>query len=188
MELAPADEEPQLAGRRLRPDAVADHLDRLYRAARSMCRTPEDAEDLVQETCARVLARPRFLRHDDDEGYLLRVLRNTFLSSLRTRARRPVLVALPDGLEPADDRAVLQPEAVLRAREVLATVNRLPEPFRDVVVAVDLVGMAYDQAARALGVQPGTVRSRLHRARRALAPLLAEGAEELGTAQVRAAS
>jgi RNA polymerase sigma-70 factor (ECF subfamily) len=187
MELAAVDEEHEIAGRRLQPDALADHLDRLYRAARSMCRSPEDAEDLVQETCARVLARPRFVRHDDDAGYLLRVLRNTFISSVRTRARRPVLVALPEGLD-APDRDVLQPDALVHAREMLATVNLLPAPFRDVVVAVDLVGLGYEQAARALSLAPGTVRSRLHRARRALAQLLDEGAQELGTARIGAAS
>jgi RNA polymerase sigma-70 factor (ECF subfamily) len=62
-----------------RPAALGDHVDRLYRAAWALCGSREDAEDLVQETFAKVLAKPRFLRNDDDLGYLLRVLRNTFV-------------------------------------------------------------------------------------------------------------
>ena len=64
---------------RLDPARLGDHLDRLYRAAWALSGSREDAEDLVQETYARVLARPRLLRNEDDLGYLLRALRNTFL-------------------------------------------------------------------------------------------------------------
>ncbi len=57
-----------------------------------MCGNPHDGEDLVQETYAKVLSRPRFIRHDDDLGYLLRALRNTHISRLRRAGgalRRP---------------------------------------------------------------------------------------------------
>lgn len=74
------DDAPSGAARQLDPDRLGDHLDRLYRAAWALCGSREAAEDLVQDTYARVLARPRFLRHENDLGYLLRVLRNTFLS------------------------------------------------------------------------------------------------------------
>ena len=73
--------------RTLDPARLGDHLDRLYRAAWALCGSREDAEDLVQETYARVLARPRLLRNDDDLGYLLRALRNTFLTQKRTESR-----------------------------------------------------------------------------------------------------
>src|SRR5215218_10924106 len=63
--------------RLLDPSALGDHVDRLFRAAWALCGKREDAEDLVQETFARVLAKPRFIRNDDDIGYLLSVLRNT---------------------------------------------------------------------------------------------------------------
>ena len=82
--------------RPLDPQRLGDHVDRLYRAALALCGNRHDAEDLVQETYARVLARPRFLRHDDDLGYLLRVLRNTFLNRLRTQKRRPTPLELDD--------------------------------------------------------------------------------------------
>src|SRR3989442_9621032 len=57
--------------RALDPGRLGDHIDRLYRAAWALCGSREDAEDLVQETFVRVLARPRFLRKEDDVGYLL---------------------------------------------------------------------------------------------------------------------
>ena len=75
------------SARVLDPAALGDHVDRLYRAAWALCGSREDAEDLVQDTFARVLAKPRLIRNDDDLGYLLRVLRNTFVS--RHRAQHP---------------------------------------------------------------------------------------------------
>src|SRR5947208_8631484 len=90
--------------RTLDPARLGDHLDRLYRAAWALCGAREEAEDLVQETYARVLAKPRFLRNDDDLGYLLRVLRNTFYSQRRTAGRRPVTTPMPEEYEPADPR------------------------------------------------------------------------------------
>src|SRR5260370_36167099 len=59
---------------------LGDDLDRLFRAAWALCRSPEDAEDLVKGPYARVLARPRVLRNDDDLGYLLCALLDSFVS------------------------------------------------------------------------------------------------------------
>src|SRR6476469_9510006 len=93
--------------RQLDPQALGDHVDRLYRAARALCESREEAEDLVQETFARVLRRPRTLTADDDVGYLLRSLRNTLSSTRRAASRRPRTQPLPDQLEfVADQRAV----------------------------------------------------------------------------------
>jgi DNA-directed RNA polymerase specialized sigma24 family protein len=65
-------------------------VDRLYRAAWALCGSREDTEDLVQETFARVLARPRVLSGDDELYYLMRVLRNTFLTKASgKRSTRP---------------------------------------------------------------------------------------------------
>jgi RNA polymerase sigma-70 factor, ECF subfamily len=56
--------------RQLDPKELGDHIDRLYRAAWGLCGSREDAEELVQETFANVLRKPRLLRSDDDIGYL----------------------------------------------------------------------------------------------------------------------
>ena len=119
---------PPSMERPLDPARIGDHLDRLYRAAWALCGSREDAEDLVQETYARVLGRPRLLRKDDDLGYLLRTLRNTFLTQRRTEGRRLRPGALPDQLDlVADPRAASlrprwrPPSSTRRSRRSRAT-------------------------------------------------------------------
>jgi RNA polymerase sigma-70 factor (ECF subfamily) len=157
------DEQP--IERPLDPARLGDHLDRLYRAAWALCGSREDAEDLVQETYARVLARPRLLRRDDDLAYLLRALRNTFLAQKRSESRRLRPGPLPDQLDLVADPRAREPEAALEAGELYAAVASLPDDFRDVLVAVDITGLSYKEAARALRAPVGTVMSRLYRAR-----------------------
>ena len=151
--------------RRLDPGRLGDHVDRLYRAAWALSGTREDAEDLVQETYARVLARPRLLRNQDDLGYLLSALRNTFLNQKRTESRRMRTSPLPDELDVVADPQARDPQAALEAAEVFAAVAALPGDYRDVLVAVDVAGLSYKEAARALRIREGTVMSRLYRAR-----------------------
>jgi len=151
--------------RPLDPARLGDHIDRLYRAAWALCGSRQDAEDLVQETYARVLARPRLLRRDDDLAYLLRALRNTFLNQRRAESRRLRPGPLPDQLEVVADPRAPQPEAALEASELYAVIAALPDDFRDVLVAVDVTGLTYKETARALRIREGTVMSRLYRAR-----------------------
>ena len=164
---------PEGTPRRLDPERLGDHVDRLYRAALGLCGNPYDAEDLVQDTYARVLAKPRFLRRDDDLGYLLSVLRNTFLNRLRSARRRPAPLELDaerDGLPRATDPR--HPEAALEVSELFAAIALLPDDQRDAVVAIDLVGLSYREAGRALGVKEATITTRLHRGRARLARAL----------------
>jgi len=149
----------------LDPERLGDHLDRLYRAAWALSGSREDAEDLVQETYARVLSRPRLLRNEDDLGYLLRALRNTFLNERRTRSRRLRPEPLPDQVDLVADPRAVQPHAALEARELYAAIAALPDDFRDILVAVDVAGLSYKEAAKALKIREGTVMSRLFRAR-----------------------
>jgi RNA polymerase sigma-70 factor (ECF subfamily) len=156
-------------GHQLDPESLGDHVDRLYRAAWSLCGSREEAEDLVQETFARVLQKPRFLRNDDDIGYLLRVLRNAFVSGRRAAARRPVPAPLPDDLSTFEDPAALRPEAQIEVTELYAAISALPEDFRDALIAVDVVGLSYREAATALKVREATLTTRVYRARQRLA-------------------
>ena len=164
----------------LDPKSLGQHVDRLYRAAWALCGSREDAEDLVQETFARVLARTRVLTGDDDLYYLMRVLRNTFLTSRRTASRRPQTVAALEDVVAADPRPMGRPERALEMQEVYSTIAELPEDFRMTLVAVDVLGLSYREAARALHVREATITTRLFRARRQVAGrLLAErGASE----------
>jgi RNA polymerase sigma-70 factor, ECF subfamily len=159
--------------RRLDPDRAVEQLPRLYRAARAWTRSREEAEDLVQETYARVLARPRFMRGDDELGYLLRALRNTLVSQRRAQQRRPSTTELVEetaiGAQSGDD-----PAEAVEHRQVYAAIAALPDEFRDVLVAVDVAGLTYEETARSLGVPEGTVMSRLSRARDRVAKRLSE--------------
>jgi RNA polymerase sigma-70 factor, ECF subfamily len=165
------------ASRKLDPASLPDHLDRLFRAAWALTGSRVDAEDLVQETYVRVLARPRLLRGDDDLGYLLRVLRNTFLTGRRTASRRPQTTAFAPEFDPLDERRRDRPETVIETRALFEAISSLPPDFRDALVAVDVVGLSYREAAQALGVREATVTSRLYRARQGVAASMREQPE-----------
>lgn len=150
----------------LDPQSLTRHVDRLYRAAWGLCGSKEDAEDLVQDTFARVLARPRKLHGDDELAYLMKVLRNTFLTSRRTASRRPQTGVQLEEEIARDERASAQPEHALEVKELYAAVAELPEDFRLALVAVDMAGLSYKEAAQALGAREATITTRLFRARK----------------------
>jgi RNA polymerase sigma-70 factor, ECF subfamily len=152
--------------RRLDPQSLTRHIDRLYRAAWALCGSREDAEDLVQDTFARVLSKPRMLRGDDELAYLMRVLRNTFYSSRRTASRRPVNAASLEDVATPDSQPMGQPERALDVHELYAAISQLPEDFRLALIAVDIVGLSYREAAKALHTREATITTRLFRARR----------------------
>src|SRR5271168_2073101 len=151
--------------RKLDPQSLGEHLDRLYRAAWALCGSREDAEDLVQDTFARVLARPRHIRGESDLAYLMQVLRNTFLTSRRTAGRRPRVTATLEDFEFADPRRGSRPEDAVATGEVFAAIADLDEPFRLALIAVDIVGLSYREAGKALDTPEATVTTRLYRAR-----------------------
>ena len=170
----------------LDPQSLSRHVDRMYRAAWALCGSREDAEDLVQETFARVLARPRVVRGEDEAYYLMRALRNTFYTSRRTAGRRPQTGAALDDVVAADPRPTSRPERAIEVQELYGAIARLPEDFRLALVAVDVLGLSYREAARALRVREATITTRLYRARgqvaRALDPELAEDARPAASA------
>ena len=149
----------------LDPDGLSDHIDALYRAAWALCGSRHDAEDLVQETFANILRRPRFVR-GSELGYLLRTLRNTYFNQLRTASRRPVTLQL------REDDAPSAFESQSSAHEIMEAISSLPVQYRDAVIAVDVLGLSYREAARSLRTREATVTSRLHRGRAHLARAL----------------
>jgi RNA polymerase sigma-70 factor, ECF subfamily len=106
----------------------------------------------------------------------LRVLRNTYFSRLRAAGRRPRPDPLPDDLDRVEDRSATAPEAALSSSELYALIAALPDPFREALVAIDVVGLSYREAARALRVREATITTRLCRARQRLARALGEPA------------
>lgn len=164
---------PDAQTRQLDPEALAQHVSKLYRAAYGLCGSAADAEDLVQDTFERVLRRPRFLRNrDHDLAYLLRVLRNTWISSARVQRVQSV------ALEPEELAAVAVSARdpvvgqVVEDGTLFAALRNLSQPLREAVVAVDVVGLSYREAAQALECKEGTIMSRLYRGRGELAAAL----------------
>jgi RNA polymerase sigma-70 factor, ECF subfamily len=159
----------------LDPARLPDHATRLYRAAYALAGSSADAEDLVQETFARVLSRPRRVRSGGERAYLMRVLRNTWIDFQRARAARP---------DPTGGEAIgwvvdgdSDPGGLaLDVRLAYEGMRELSEPQREAIVAVDVLGLAYKEAARALRIRQGTLMSRLARARERVACYL-EGEE-----------
>jgi RNA polymerase sigma-70 factor (ECF subfamily) len=100
------------------------------------------------------------------------VLRNTFLRRRRAAARRPVPTPLPDDLSTLEDPAAARPEREIEVAELYAAISELPVQFRDALIAVDVVGLSYREAATALSVREATLTTRVYRARRRLADQL----------------
>jgi RNA polymerase sigma-70 factor, ECF subfamily len=150
---------------RLDPTSLGEHLDALYRAAWALCGSREDAEDLVQETFVRVLARPRDVKHGGDRAYLMSALRNTFYSRLRTNSRRPRATQTLEDVAAVEPRAAVQPERAAEVSEIFAAIERLPEDFRLALAAVDILGLSYGEAAEALDTPEATITTRIYRAR-----------------------
>ena len=105
-------------GKPLDPEVLGAHLDRLFRLAWALCGSRENAEDLVQDTFAHILARPRFLHREDERAYLMQALRNTFLSNRRMAARRPNVVTTLEDVAAADHNMATRPEEAVIAGQV----------------------------------------------------------------------
>jgi RNA polymerase sigma-70 factor, ECF subfamily len=153
----------------LSPQTLPTHIDALTRAARAMTGSREDADDLVQDTLLRVLARDRAVEVEAAGAYLHQALRNQYVSTLRARDRRPRTAPL----ESEDFRLVApssgEPSAIAASREVIGAIATLPTEQRKVVAAVDVAGFGYQEAADNLRIPLGTVMSRLYRGRARLA-------------------
>ncbi|OHU98850.1 RNA polymerase sigma factor SigM [Mycobacterium talmoniae] len=145
------------------------HRRRLHRLARLTSCSPEDAADAVQDAMLSVHRGAGAFRHDAAVGsWLHRIVVNACLDGRRRAKAHPTAV-LADHSPAVADRTAQVETAVVVQRALL----RLPVEQRAAVVAVDMHGYSIADAARALGVAEGTVKSRCARARARLAPLLA---------------
>jgi len=159
--------------------------DQVYRVARHLAGSREEAEDLMQETYARAFRSWRQFRPGTNlRAWLLRILTNLNIDRGRRLQRTPESQPLEEGDyflynrleqeigEPDEERVVER----LSQDNVVEALSRVPHDFRDVVVLVDLGEFSYQDAAQILDIPIGTVMSRLHRGRRILKSELAEEA------------
>jgi RNA polymerase sigma-70 factor (ECF subfamily) len=159
--------------------------DQIYRVARRLVGSREEAEDLVQETYARAFRSWRsFTPGTNMRAWLFRILTNLNLDRGRRIQRTPDMQPLEESdyflankLASAGGEEVLEQEHVvdrLSQDSVVRALSEIPPQFRDVVVLVDIGDFTYADAAQILDVPIGTVMSRLHRGRRALKQHMAE--------------
>jgi len=140
----------------------------LYNVAYRLAGNDDDANDLAQEALLRVRKGLESYQPGSMEAWLSRIVTNVFLDEVRRRKRRPVeaLPEDPDRLLPPSAAADVATERL--SDEVQTALRSLPEDFRAAVVLCDVVGLSYEEISEALDVPVGTVRSRIHRGRRAL--------------------
>jgi RNA polymerase sigma-70 factor (ECF subfamily) len=159
--------------------------DQVYRVARRLVSTREEAEDLVQETYARAFRSWRsFTPGTNLRAWLLRILTNLNIDRGRRKQRAPDEQPLEESdyflynrLEQATRDGNADEERVverLSQDDIVGALSAVPHDFRDVVVLVDIGDFTYQDAANILDIPIGTVMSRLHRGRRILKRELAD--------------
>jgi RNA polymerase sigma-70 factor, ECF subfamily len=162
--------------------------DQVYRVARHLAPSREEAEDLVQETYARAFRSWRSFQPGTNlRAWLLRILTNLNIDRGRRSQRAPQMTALEandyylyDKLSESDGGAEEEERVVERLSQddIVSALSAVPHDFRDVVVLVDIGDFSYQDAANILDIPIGTVMSRLHRGRRILKRELAESVLE----------
>ncbi|GHA55492.1 MULTISPECIES: sigma-70 family RNA polymerase sigma factor [Streptomyces] len=179
------DERDEQRTRRFEREALAYHR-RMERAALRMTRHPQDAEDLVQETYAKAYGSfHQFQPGSNLWGWLYRIMTNAYITSYRKKRTEPPRSPTPHledwqmvGVVGDDAASLASAEARVLSRipdpELLRALRDTPQDFVRVVYLADVEGLSYQEIARMLGIQPGTVSSRLYRGRRRLRTLLAQ--------------
>jgi RNA polymerase sigma-70 factor, ECF subfamily len=166
------------------------HMTALHNFALRLCRDPDDAADLVQETMLKAFRFfDKFERGTNCKAWLFRILKNSYINRYRKTSKEPDTVGydvVEDFYETVRDPniAASAPEEEVFASamddEVAKAIEELPEEFRTVVILCDIEQFTYEEIAEFVDCPIGTVRSRLHRARKMLAASLYEYARARG--------
>ena len=167
------------------------HLDALYRTALRMTRNQSDAEDLVQEAIIKAYRFwDKFEQGSNCRAWLFRIMTNIFINDYRAKSRAPVSVNVDEidddflygqlARKGEDDNPETRLFAKLFDDDVKKAIEELPEDFRMVVVLSFLEQFSYQEIADIMGLQLGTVKSRLHRGRKLLQKELLEYAVKNG--------
>ena len=187
-----SDVSPEVDARRIAEDArdrvrfeeeILGLSDQVYRVARRLVSSREEAEDLVQDAYARAFRSWRsYTPGTNLRAWLFRILTNLNIDRGRRQQRAPDFQPMEEGdyylynrLEetgvPDDEERVVER---LSQDGIVQALSAVPHNFRDVVVLVDIGDFTYEDAAQILDIPIGTVMSRLHRGRRILKRELAD--------------
>ena len=175
-----AEKNNKIARQREFEEVALKHTDALLRTALRMTKNESDADDLVQETMLKAYRFfDRFERGSNIKAWLFKIMTNIFINDYRRKSRKPTGVSYDDiddnflyhQLEGSQGK-VTDPEESLFTKlldtDVRAAIDELPEDFRIVVVLAFLEQFSYEEIAEIANIQLGTVKSRLHRARKLL--------------------
>ena len=145
---------------------MTDSMSALRAFAHSLSRNPDQADDLVQETCLKALSkRSQFVAGTNQRAWMFQILKNTFLSQIRRTRREAPAEEAP---EPRAAYGIDGPEAYLRLREVEGVIESLPRAQREAIILVGAEVRSYEEAAEICDCAIGTVKSRVSRARERL--------------------
>ena len=151
------------------------HADAAYNLALRLARSPQTAEDIVQDAYVRALSGFDAFRGGDPRAWILTIVRNRFYDLARERKRKataPMSDAAEDDLDYWDPDQESPEDALARkdeAARVRGLVDGLPPRLREVIVLKEMEDLSYRQIAEITGAPIGTVMSRLSRARALLA-------------------
>lgn len=152
-------------------DLVRAYHDRVYRFGLRVCRDGYDADDAVQEAFIKLAKRPEIIRDPSALSWLMTVVRNACVRMLRPflRERRPLGEQAESAALAGPAAEDLDPQQALERFELMQSVHaaiaQLGRPYREVLVMRDLEGLSGEDTCRALGLEPATMKTRLHRAR-----------------------
>lgn len=166
------------------------HMDALYNFALRMTGDPEDADDLVQETYLKAFKFfDKFEKGTNCKAWMFRILKNSFINDYRKTSKEPDKVDYDDiqnfyeTIKSSDVKTQHVQEDVfsqLLDDDISKAITNLPEDFRTVIILSDIEGFTYEEIADFVDCPVGTVRSRLHRARKMLYASLYDYAKDKG--------
>jgi RNA polymerase sigma-70 factor (ECF subfamily) len=174
-------------------DSALQYLDGLYAYAMTLARNQAEAEDLVQETYLRAVRAFERLRPDSNvKSWLFTILRNVRLNQVREGWSKSRIVETDEqasGMREFEDKSSKDPFLLyltkIKQADVRKAIENLPPVYREVIVLREFEELSYGEIAQVLDCPPGTVMSRLNRARDKLREMLqhwgtSEAANEAG--------
>lgn len=157
--------------------ALLPHLEAAYNLARWLMKNEQDAEDMVQDACLRALQAYSSFRGGNFRAYLLKIVRNTCYSRLKSAPDQNRVVLFDEEIHDSASDTPDPATILLRrfdAEQVRRAIEELPPEFREVLALREVEGMSYREIADVTAIPTGTVMSRLARARRRMASALTE--------------